>query len=88
LRFEVRTMPGHALPAAGLPWFMTMFGRDSIFTSLQALPFTPELAATTLRALGERQGTRLDDFRDEDPGRILRRWAPVLHGLRRPGARE
>ncbi len=50
---------------------MTMFGRDSIFTSLQALPFTPELAATTLRALGARQGTRLDDFRDEDPGRIL-----------------
>ena len=35
---------------------MTMFGRDSIFTSLQALPFTPELAATTLRALGEWQG--------------------------------
>jgi glycogen debranching enzyme len=50
---------------------MTMFGRDSIFTSLQALPFAPELAATTLRELGLRQGTRLDDFRDEDPGRIL-----------------
>ncbi|MGH3127151.1 MAG: amylo-alpha-1,6-glucosidase, partial [Gaiellaceae bacterium] len=58
-------------PAAGLPWFMTMFGRDSIFTSLQALPFTPELAATTLRALGDWQGVRSDDFRDEDPGRIL-----------------
>ena len=50
---------------------MTMFGRDSIFTSLQALPFTQELAATTLRELGMRQGTRIDDFRDEDPGRIL-----------------
>ena len=50
---------------------MTMFGRDSIFTSLQALPFTPELAATTLGALGNWQGSRLDDFRDEDPGRIL-----------------
>ena len=50
---------------------MTMFGRDSIFTSLQALPFASELAATTLRVLGERQGTRVDDFRDEDPGRIL-----------------
>jgi glycogen debranching enzyme len=71
LRFTTRTMPGHALPAAGLPWFMTMFGRDSILTSLQSLPFVPELAATTLRALGERQGTRVDDFRDEDPGRIL-----------------
>ncbi len=50
---------------------MTMFGRDSILTSLQTLPFTPELAKATLRALGERQGSRIDDFRDEDPGRIL-----------------
>jgi glycogen debranching enzyme len=40
-------------------------------TSLQALPFAPELAATTLLELGVRQGTRIDDFRDEDPGRIL-----------------
>ena len=71
LRFSTLTMPGRSLPAAGLPWFMTIFGRDSIFTSLQALPFVPELAATTLRALAERQGTRVDDFRDEDPGRIL-----------------
>jgi glycogen debranching enzyme len=71
LRFSPPVAGGRSLPAAGLPWFMTMFGRDSIFTSLQALPFTPELAATTLRALGEWQGTRLDDFRDEDPGRIL-----------------
>jgi glycogen debranching enzyme len=71
LRFSTLTMPNRSLPAAGLPWFMTIFGRDSIFTSLQALPFVPELAATTLLALAERQGTRIDDFRDEDPGRIL-----------------
>jgi glycogen debranching enzyme len=71
LRFSPAITPGKSLPAAGLPWFMTMFGRDSIFTSLQALPFTPELAATTLRTLGLWQGTRIDDFRDEDPGRIL-----------------
>ena len=71
LRFEPVAFPGQSLPAAGLPWFMTMFGRDSIFTSLQTLPFTPELAATTLRALGQRQGTRVDDFREEEPGRIL-----------------
>jgi glycogen debranching enzyme len=71
LRFSPMSMGGHSLPAAGLPWFMTLFGRDSILTSLQALPFTPELAATTLMALGERQGTVIDDFRDEDPGRIL-----------------
>ncbi len=71
LRFSPPISGGHSLPAAGLPWFMTMFGRDSILTSLQALPFTPELAATTLRALGDWQGVGLDDFRDEDPGRIL-----------------
>ena len=70
LRFSPLSAGGRSLPAAGLPWFMTMFGRDSIFTSLQALPFTPELAATTLRELGVRQGARVDDFRDEDPGRI------------------
>ncbi len=71
LRFSPPIAGGQPLPAAGLPWFMTMFGRDSIFTSLQALPFTPGLAATTLRALGDWQGVRVDDFRDEDPGKIL-----------------
>lgn len=71
LRFSPLTAGRNSLPAAGLPWFMTLFGRDSILTSLQALPFAPELAATTLRELGRRQGTRVDDFRDEDPGRIL-----------------
>jgi glycogen debranching enzyme len=71
LRFSPLTAGRRSLPAAGLPWFMTMFGRDSIFTSLQTLPFVPELAATTLRELGMRQGTRVDDFREEEPGRIL-----------------
>jgi glycogen debranching enzyme len=71
LRFSPVSLPGHYLPAAGLPWFMTMFGRDSIFTSLQALPFSSELARTTLAALALWQGTRSDDFRDEDPGRML-----------------
>jgi glycogen debranching enzyme len=71
LRFAPPVAGGHSLPAAGLPWFMTMFGRDSILTSLQALPFTPELAKTTLLSLGDWQGNRVDDFRDEDPGRIL-----------------
>ena len=71
LRFSPPIASGRSLPAAGLPWFMTMFGRDSIFTSLQALPFSSELAETTLITLGNWQGSRSDDFRDEDPGRIL-----------------
>jgi glycogen debranching enzyme len=71
LRFFTPIAGKGALPAAGLPWFMAVFGRDSILTSLQALPFTPDLAETTLIALGAYQGTRRDDFRDEEPGKIL-----------------
>jgi len=71
LRFSPLICPGGALPAAGLPWFMSIFGRDSIITSFQALPFVPRLAATTLTALAALQGSRLDDFRDEQPGKIL-----------------
>jgi glycogen debranching enzyme len=70
LRYFPLLAPG-SLPAAGLPWFMAVFGRDSLITSFQALPFAPELAATTLRVLAARQGTRLDAFRDEEPGKIL-----------------
>jgi glycogen debranching enzyme len=71
LRFNPRIFPGKSLPAAGLPWFMTVFGRDSIFTSLQALPFVPELAESTLMYLAAWQGSHTDDFRDEQPGKIF-----------------
>jgi glycogen debranching enzyme len=71
LRFSPPIAGGMSLPAAGLPWFMAMFGRDAIITSLQALPFTQELASTTLLALGGWQGVNVDDFREEEPGRIL-----------------
>jgi glycogen debranching enzyme len=71
LRFYPAVVRGASLPAAGLPWFMSIFGRDSILTSFQALPFVPELGATTLRSLAAWQGTRVDEFRDEEPGKIL-----------------
>lgn len=71
LRFRARAVDDGALPAAGLPWFMSIFGRDSILTSFQALPFVPDLARATLQALARWQGTRLDPFRDEEPGKIL-----------------
>ncbi|MDG4789465.1 glycogen debranching N-terminal domain-containing protein [Micromonospora sp. WMMD1102] len=64
-------LSGPPLPAAGLPWFMTMFGRDSLITCLQTLPFTPELAGPTLRYLAMTQGVSLDDFREREPGKIL-----------------
>ncbi|MGC5019877.1 glycogen debranching N-terminal domain-containing protein [Micromonospora sp. DT47] len=70
LRYESITL-GVRLLAAGLPWFMTLFGRDSILTSLQVLPFLPGLVPPTLQILAGLQGHRLDDFRDEEPGKIL-----------------
>ncbi|MEV6814547.1 glycogen debranching N-terminal domain-containing protein [Micromonospora sp. NPDC051296] len=70
LRYESISL-GVRLMAAGLPWFMTLFGRDSIITSLQVLPFLPELIPPTLTMLAGLQGVRLDDFRDEEPGKIL-----------------
>jgi glycogen debranching enzyme len=59
------------LPAAGLPWFMALFGRDSLITSFQALPYLPDLAATTLRVLAARQAKERDDFHEQEPGKIL-----------------
>lgn len=56
---------------AGIPWFATLFGRDSLITMLSVLPFNPELAAHTLRALAKLQGSRVDEARDEQPGKIV-----------------
>jgi glycogen debranching enzyme len=67
----VQVPKGASLPAAGLPWFMALFGRDSLLTSYQALPFLPELARTSLQVLGATQGKIVDGFRDEEPGKIL-----------------
>lgn len=57
--------------AAGVPWFVALFGRDSVITALQVLPFEPAVAAGTLRLLAFYQGRRHDPFRDEEPGKIL-----------------
>jgi glycogen debranching enzyme len=62
---------GATLPAAGLPWFMALFGRDSLIASFQALPYLPELAATTLRVLAAAQADDRDDFHEREPGKIL-----------------
>src|SRR5215469_10727135 len=71
LRFYPDEFPQDSVPAAGLPWFMALFGRDSLITSYQTLPFIPELSATTLKVLAKAQGRVVDDFREEEPGRIL-----------------
>jgi glycogen debranching enzyme len=71
LRLHPDLGEGATLPAAGLPWFMALFGRDSLITSFQALPYLPGLAATTLRVLAARQAERRDDFHEQEPGKIL-----------------
>ncbi len=56
---------------AGVPWFATLFGRDSIITALSILPFHPEIAMRTLRTLARLQGDKIDEARDEQPGKIV-----------------
>lgn len=56
---------------AGLPWFGVPFGRDSLIAALQVLPFQPEIAKGTLRTLAHYQGTKKDEWRDEEPGKIM-----------------
>ncbi|MFC4588287.1 amylo-alpha-1,6-glucosidase [Sphaerisporangium corydalis] len=57
--------------AAGAPWFMTLFGRDSLLTSWMALPIDQTLALGTLRRLAELQGTKVNLLTEEEPGKIL-----------------
>ncbi len=76
LRFQPVDDSDRTLPAGGLPWFMALFGRDSIVMAYQLLPFQPQVAKATLEALAELQATERDDFRDAEPGKIL-------HELRR-----
>ena len=86
LRFRPDTMLDRSLPAAGLPWFMALFGRDSLITSYQMLPFASELAATTLEALADAQGKQKVELTEEEPGRILHelRFGELTYFRERP----
>ena len=59
------------VPAAGIPWFVAAFGRDALLTAHMLLPHHPDVAEGTLRYLAAHQGTRVDPFRAEEPGKIL-----------------
>jgi glycogen debranching enzyme len=59
------------MPAAGLPWFVAVFGRDSIIAGLQTMAVNPEFARGTLVRLAQLQATEVDDWRDAQPGKIL-----------------
>src|SRR5919199_1467762 len=81
------------LPAAGMPWFMTVFGRDTLITCLQTLLFGPELAQTALSVLAELQATEDDPLIDAEPGKIVhevRRGtddAALVRDLKQPALR-
>ncbi len=59
------------VPAAGVPWFVGLFGRDSLIASLQTMPIDPGFARGALETLATYQATELDAFRDAQPGKIL-----------------
>jgi glycogen debranching enzyme len=63
--------PSWPVVAAGAPWFMALFGRDSLLTAWMLLPWDPGLALGTLRTLAARQGNEIDPGSEEEPGKIL-----------------
>ena len=69
------------VPAAGLPWFVALFGRDTLIVSLQTMIVYPEFAAGALEVLGQYQATERDDYRDAEPGKILHelRYGELAH---------
>jgi glycogen debranching enzyme len=69
------------IPAAGLPWFVAPFGRDSLLVSLQNILIYPEFARGALEILGELQAQEDDAYRDAEPGKILHelRYGELAH---------
>ncbi|MDG4795706.1 glycogen debranching N-terminal domain-containing protein [Micromonospora sp. WMMD1082] len=70
LRYRPVISPELYLPCAGLPRYMTVIQRDFLLSGLQVLPFKPELAATALIGSAVGQGNVLDDFQEEEPGKL------------------
>jgi glycogen debranching enzyme len=71
LRLQMPGTDGEVLfPAAGLPWFVAPFGRDSLIASLQTILIDPAFARGALEVLGQLQATERDDWRDAEPGKI------------------
>jgi glycogen debranching enzyme len=69
------------VPAAGLPWFIAPFGRDSLIVSLQNILIYPEFARGSLDILGSLQAKEDDPYRDAEPGKILHelRYGELAH---------
>jgi glycogen debranching enzyme len=71
LRMLRNHIDGDEYFAAGVPWYATLFGRDSIITALQTLAFDPEMAGQILELLARYQAKEMDPWRDAEPGKIL-----------------
>ncbi|MCE7882411.1 MAG: amylo-alpha-1,6-glucosidase [Actinobacteria bacterium ATB1] len=71
LRLWNENDPAHVALAAGVPWFMTLFGRDSLIAGMMSLLLKPELLLGSLFALAQHQGHRVDSRTGEEPGKIL-----------------
>lgn len=71
LRIHDEAREGRTFVAAGAPWFMTLFGRDSLLTAWMALPLDVGLALGTMQQLAEMQGQQVDPLTEEEPGRIM-----------------
>jgi len=67
----LQTFEDSKVLSAGVPWFSTLFGRDSLISAMQTLILSPEIARQTLKVLAEHQGQVNDDWREEEPGKIL-----------------
>lgn len=65
------SFPEGSLPAAGIPWYVAPFGRDSLIVGLQTATIGPRRALGILRVLAAHQGTEVDAWREEEPGKIL-----------------
>jgi hypothetical protein len=81
------TDAGDPFLGAGVPWFLTLFGRDSIWAARMLLPLGTDLAAGTLRVLARRQGTRVDPRSGEAPGKIMHELRRHEFALPREGLR-
>ena len=72
LRLPIEQNGGtEVIPAAGLPWFVALFGRDSLIVAMQTAPVATEFLQGALAVLGEQQAHERDDYRDAEPGKIL-----------------
>ena len=81
LRLLRSELEGQRYYAAGIPWYATIFGRDSLITAFETLTFAPEIAEETLRLLASRLGRSVDDERQEEPGKVIHelRGGEVAH---------